>query len=97
MGWRGGAAQQPRRGTGRSGGAGLKKAEPGVWWAEWCCFFLFPFPSPQRRLVFSARTLRSVDADAMSADRVQGARLVFSSACIVCIIYSHCLAKAPAN
>lgn len=61
------------------------------------CFFLFPFPSPQRRLVFSARMLRSVDADAMSADRVQGARLVFSSACIVCIIYSHCLAKAPAN
>lgn len=40
----GGAAQQPRRGTGRSGGAGLKKAEPGVWWAEWCCFFSFSLP-----------------------------------------------------
>lgn len=45
-------------------------------------------------LVFSERTPLSVDSDGMSADRVQGARLVFSSACIVCIISSHCSAEA---
>lgn len=53
---------------------GLKKAEPGVWWAEWCMFFSFPLSAG---LFLTARTPRSVDVDGMSADRVQGAWLVF--------------------
>lgn len=94
--------RRPRLASRRGGrGArrrGLKKAEPGVWWAEWCVLFFFFhlssffFLCPP--LVFCERPLQSVDVDGMSADRVQGARLVFSSACIVCIISSRCLAKA---
>lgn len=63
-----GGEQASGRCTSRGGGSGFKKAEPGVWWAAWCMFFPPLFP-----LVFSARTLRSVDVDAMSADRVQEA------------------------
>lgn len=40
---------------------GFKKAEPGVWWAEWCT-------PPPPRLFFP-----SADVDAMSADRAQEA------------------------
>lgn len=43
--WGGGCSRRGRRGTVRSGGAGLKKAEPGVWWAEWCMFFPLLFSS----------------------------------------------------
>lgn len=54
---------------------GFKKAEPGVWWAEWCVFFP---PLSLRASFFSpARTLGSADIDAMSADRAQEA-----SACL---------------
>lgn len=53
---------------------GFKKAEPGVWWAEWCV--LFP-PFPSAPACFSRSALRSADVDAMSADRAQEA-----SACL---------------
>lgn len=39
-GWVGGGAE----GQQASARRGFKKAEPGVWWAEWCMFFP-PFPS----------------------------------------------------
>lgn len=35
---------------------GLKKAEPGVWWADWCMFFFSPHsPFPPVSLLFCAR------------------------------------------
>lgn len=55
------------------------------------------FLSPLFLLFFLVRMLRSVDIDGISADKAQGARLVFSSACIVCIISSRCSTKAKIN
>lgn len=90
-GWVGGGAE----GQQASARRGFKKAEPGVWWAEWCMFFP-PFPSASA--CFSQRGLRNLPTlmrCVQTGHRKQ--RLVFSSACIVCIISSHCLAKALCN
>lgn len=90
-GWVGGGAEGQQANARR----GFKKAEPGVWWAEWCMFFP-PFPSAPA--CFSQRGLR--DPPTLMRCVQTGHRkhrLVFSSACIVCIISGHCLAKALCN
>lgn len=71
---------------------GFKKAEPGVWWAEWCVFLSLCAG------LFSQRG--HCDLLTLMQWVQTGYRkhwLVLSSACIVCIISSHCLAKALIN
>lgn len=62
--------QASGRSTGRGGGSGLKKQSLGFGGRRGACSFP---PFPLCWLVFSVRTLRSVDVDGMSADRVQEA------------------------
>lgn len=91
--WRVGGEEEEKRGGMQQAEARVKKSRAWGLVGGLVHVFFFFFSS-RFPLVFSERTPQSVDSDGMSADRVQGARLVFSSACIVCIISSHCSAEA---
>lgn len=83
-------------GTGWSGGTGFKKAEPGVWWAEWC---VFSSPSPSAPACFSRqgrRGLPTFDGDEWRQG-TGSIGLYFSSACIVCAVSSRRSAEALIN
>lgn len=75
---------------------GFKKAEPGVWWAEWC---VFSSPSPSAPACFSRRGRRGLptfDGDEWRQG-TGSIGLYFSSACIVCAVFSRRSAEALIN
>lgn len=75
---------------------GFKKAEPGVWWAEWC---VFSSPSPSAPACFSRRGRRGLptfDGDEWRQG-TGSIGLYFSSACIVCAVSRRRSAEALIN